>query len=166
MDLSHPKGSSNNDSIDSELCSLSYASIDDAVANILQKGEGTVGTLLAKLDLESAYHIVPVHPHDRHLLGMQWDGKLYVDTALPFGLRSAPKIFMALTDGLMWIMISHGIQAAIHYLDDYLFFGAPGNEECAEALRIVLELCERLGVPVSKIEIEGPATVLSLIIAF
>ena len=56
MDLSHPKGSSINDGIDSELCSLSYASIDDAVVTILQKGEGT---LLAKLHLESAYRIVP-----------------------------------------------------------------------------------------------------------
>ena len=42
--------------------------------------------------------------HDRHLLGMQWDGKLYVDTALPFGLHLAPKIFTALADGLMWII--------------------------------------------------------------
>ena len=40
---------------------------------------------MAKLDIRSAYRIVPVHPQDRHLLGMMWDGKLYVDVALPFG---------------------------------------------------------------------------------
>ena len=28
------------------------------------------------------------------LLGMQWNGAVYVDGMLPFGLRSAPKIFM------------------------------------------------------------------------
>jgi hypothetical protein len=67
VDLSHPKGSSVNDGIEPELCSLSYASIDDAVSVIVQKGWGT---LLAKLDLESAYRIIPIHPHDRHLLGM------------------------------------------------------------------------------------------------
>ena len=86
VDLSHPKGVSVNDGIESELCTLSYASVDDAVSVILQKRQGT---LLAKLDLESAYRIIPVHPQDRHLLGMQFDGKLYVDVVLPFGLRSA-----------------------------------------------------------------------------
>lgn len=73
---------------------------------------------------ESAYRIIPVHPQDRHLLGMQFDGNLYVDMALPLGLRSAPKIFTALADGLLWIMTRHNIQAALHYLDDYIFFGA------------------------------------------
>ena len=136
MDLSHLKGSSVNDGTQSELCSLLYASVDDAVPMILQKGQGT---LLAKLDLESVYRIISVHPQDRHLLGMQFDGKLYVDTALPFGLRSAPKI-SALADGLMWIMTQHGIQAALHYLDDYIFLGNPETSECAEALKLALQL--------------------------
>ena len=39
--------------------------------------------------------MVPVHPEDRLLLGMPWNRALYVDAALPFGLRSAPKIFNA-----------------------------------------------------------------------
>ena len=46
-----------------------------------------IRTMLAKLDLQSPYRIIPVHPQDCHLLGMQFDGNLYVDTALPFGLR-------------------------------------------------------------------------------
>ena len=64
--------------------------------------------LLAKLDIESAYWIIPVHPDDRPLLGMVWKGSLYVDTALPFGLRSSPKLFNALADGLSWILIANG----------------------------------------------------------
>ena len=160
VDLSYPKGSSVNDGIESELCSLSYASVDDAVSIILQKGQGT---LLAKLDLESAYRIIPVHPQDRHLLGMQFDGKLYVDTALPFGLRSAPKIFSALADRLLWIMTQHGIHAALHYLDDYIFMGNPETSECADALKLALQLCEQLRVPVSKSKVEGPATILTFL---
>lgn len=160
VDLSHPKGFSINDGIEPELCSLSYASIDDAVSIILQKGQGT---LLAKLDLESAYRIIPVHPHDRHLLGMQFDGKLYVDKALPFGLRSAPKIFTALADGLLWVLYQHNIQAALHYLDDYIFFGSPDTLECADALERALQLCGQLGVPISKSKVEGPATVLTFL---
>jgi hypothetical protein len=73
VNLSHPKGSSVNDGISSELCSLSYASIDDAISTIIRLGRGPQ---LAKLDLESAYRIVPVHLHDRDLLGMEWDVNL------------------------------------------------------------------------------------------
>jgi len=50
------------------------------------------GTLLAKVDLEHAYRNIPIHRDDRLLLAMRWRGKLYLDTVLPFGLRSAPKI--------------------------------------------------------------------------
>ena len=60
-------------------------------------------------------------------------------------------------------MSHHSIQAALHYLDDYIFFGPSGTPECAEALKMALQLCERLGVPVSKLKIEGPATVLSFL---
>jgi len=47
-------------------------------------------SLSRRFDIESAYRLIPVHPNDRPLLGMIWKGKLYVDTTLPFGLRSAP----------------------------------------------------------------------------
>ena len=35
VDLSHPKGNSVNDGIGAELCSLRYASVDDAIQTIL-----------------------------------------------------------------------------------------------------------------------------------
>ena len=44
------------------------------------------GALMAKFDVESAYHNVPVHPSDCHLLGVKWCNQYYVDLALPFGL--------------------------------------------------------------------------------
>ena len=58
--------------------------------------------LVAKFDTESAYRLIPVHSDDRPLLGMMWRDKLYVDTTLPFGLRSAPKILNAVADALQW----------------------------------------------------------------
>ena len=91
--LSSPKGSSVNDGVDSKLCPLTYASVDEAVSQIKLIGRGA---MLAKFDIASAYRIIPVHPVDRLLLGMVWRDKLYVDGALPFGLRSAPKPFTAL----------------------------------------------------------------------
>ena len=53
----------------------------------------------AKVDIEAAYRIVgPVHHEDRWLLGMWWQGSLFVDTVFPFGLRSSTKEFTAGAD--------------------------------------------------------------------
>ena len=43
---------------------------------------------------------------DRLLLGMEWKGRLFIDTA--FGLRSAPKVLTAVADALMWIFRKYG----------------------------------------------------------
>ena len=66
VDLSSPKGSSVIDGVSSDLCSLSYISIDDISRVIASLGRGT---LLAKIDIKSAYMIMPVHQDDRPLLG-------------------------------------------------------------------------------------------------
>ena len=71
-----------------DLCSLSYVSVDDAVRAATRLGQGA---LLAKVDIKSAYRMVPVHLEDRLLLGMSWNGALHMDAALAFGLCSAPK---------------------------------------------------------------------------
>jgi len=83
VDLSSPSGFSVNDGIDSKLATLSYIHIQDVVKQILLLGKGT---LLAKIDIKSAYRLVPVHPDDRLLLGMKFQGEAYIDIALPFGL--------------------------------------------------------------------------------
>ena len=72
------------------------------------------GALLAKIDMKSAYYIVEVHPEDRLLLGMSWNGGLYLDTVLPFGLRSAPIIFSALADALKWAVLQAGVESLLH----------------------------------------------------
>ena len=156
-DLSHPKGNSVNDGIDPLLCSLSYISIDTAAQRIVRLGKGT---LLAKFDLENAYRVVPVHPVDRLLLGVQWKGETYVDGALPFGLRSAPKLFTAIADALLWILGRHAISDALHYLDDYLIMGPPDSKLCGHALQTSLEVCHTLGLRIAEHKLDGPATAI------
>lgn len=68
VDLSSPEGGSVNDGIDKEMCSLSYTSVDFIADEVVALGKGA---LLAKMDIKQAYRIVPVHPEDRVLLGMQ-----------------------------------------------------------------------------------------------
>ena len=99
-DLSFLPGASMNDGIDPELCTLSYVTVDQVAAIAGELGRGT---LLVKVDIEATYRLIPVHPDDRPLLAIQWRSTVYVDTQVPFGLRSAPKIFTAVADSLEWI---------------------------------------------------------------
>ena len=93
------------------------------------------GALMAKTDLKSAYRHVPVHPADQHLLGIEWNGTTYLDRALPFGLRSAPKLFTAVADGVSWALYHVGVHNGVHYLDDFLLWGPTDSPLCAEKLR-------------------------------
>ena len=110
-------------------------SIDDAARIVLTLGRGT---LLAKVDIESVYRIISVSPQHQHLLRLDWKGRIYVDTALPFGLRSAPKIFCALSDTIEWILQQRGVSSCLHYIDDFITFGRADSQECRTKLTTVL----------------------------
>jgi hypothetical protein len=158
LDLSSPQGHSVNDGIDQAMSAIAYPSVDVAAQLILQMGQGA---LLSKVDIKEAYRIVPVHRQDWHLLGMKWNKQYYVDTHLPFGLRSAPKIFSAIADALQWILTQHGSPTSIHYLDDYLFIEPPGSQ--GKALATVTPLLQALGVPTAPNKMEGPSTRLTFL---
>ena len=83
VDVPHPEGRSVNDGISCELCSLQYIRMEEMVRKLLELGPGVQ---MAKMDIERAYRMVSVHPQDHYLLGMQWEGQVYVDVALPIGL--------------------------------------------------------------------------------
>ena len=93
------------------------------------------------MDIKSAYRMVPVHLQDCFSAGVQWEGQVYVDAALPFGLRSAPKIFNALADGLEWIAKEHGVECLWYYLDDFITCGAADSDDCKPNLQMLLDIC-------------------------
>ena len=128
LDLSSPLGHSVNDGISKEPFSVQYMKVDDVICGIMSLGRGT---LMAKFDVESAYRNVPVHPEDRYLLGMKWQGNYFIDMALPFGLRSAPFIFSSFADLLEWILKhNYGLNFLLHYLDDFYTLGPPNSPVC------------------------------------
>ena len=69
VDLSSLSGRSVNDGINQAWCSLSYISVDDVTRIIGRMGRGA---LMEKMDIKSAYHIIPVYPEDQLLLGIKW----------------------------------------------------------------------------------------------
>ena len=113
IDLSHPHNHSINDGIPSSLCSIKYISIDNAINQILPLGKGT---MMAKIDIKSTFRLLPVHPADRHLLMLCWNNSVYIDMCIPFGLRSAPKLFNVAADLLQWIAEHNKVTPLLHYL--------------------------------------------------
>ena len=127
---------------------------------MLQLGRGTH---MAKVDIGNAYRNIPVHPVDRWLLGMSWRRGIFIDAVLPFGLRSAPKIFNSVADALEWIVGNVGVKKVFHYLNDFLVLGAPGSEECAHGLTTLPGLTEWLVFPVATEKVEEPSTRLTFL---
>ena len=158
VNLSAPEGHSVNDGIVKELASLSYVTVEAIAARVLTLGRGT---LMAKMDIKHAYRNIPVHPQDRPLLGMLWEGQVFLDATLPFGLRSAPLIFTVVADALQWMMEQRGGSNMAHYIDDFITMGAPGSLECSRNHAIMHETCEDTGFPYEPDKDEGPATAIT-----
>ncbi len=159
MNLSAPKGNSVNDYIDGDEFSLSYVTVDDAIRKIVATGPGC---LLSKVDIESAFRIVPVHPDDRNLLGFRYKGKYYIDKVLSMGGRSSPAIFNFVAQAAEWIVLNnYDVDFLIHLLDDFFMVESPDGG--GHALLVVLQVFAWLGIPVNQKKVEGPATTLEFL---
>ena len=154
-DLSFSECGSVNGGIAAQLCLRRYMSVDTVAAAACGLGPGT---LLAKMDVSSAYRLVPVHSDDQLLLGLTWQNADYVDGMLLFGLRLAPKIFTTITDALEWLLWQHGIHKIDYYLEDFVTMGAPGSTACARSLDLILQTCVELGVPLAMHKLDSPTT--------
>ena len=116
---------------------------------------------MSKTDVQSAFRIIPVHPLDWELLGMQWKGLYFFDMVLPFGLRSAPYLFNLLSEGMEWIIHSKlNIPGVLHILDDFFIALAPPRSLCSTALCELLTLFTALGIPLAPGKTFRPSTEL------
>ena len=140
---------------------MQYRKVDDIVSGIMSLGRGS---LLAKLDVESAYRHVPVHSNDRYLLGMKWRAKYFIDSALPFALLSAPYIFLSFADLLVWILThNYGINFLLHYQNDFHTLGPPNSPVCQNNVNTCVQLFSELGIPLHRNKLERPSTCLTVL---
>ena len=111
----------------------------------------------------SGYARLPYHPQDQRLLSVQWKGEIFIDTLLPFGLRSAPKIFSAVADALHWILSTKGIAHSLHfhYLDDYVMVTDSLEFKALIQENILISTFESLGVPLEYSKLEGPSSCMT-----
>ena len=66
---------------------------------------------MAKVDFESAYHLIPVYPQDCLLQDVVWDGRTYID---PITIR--PRVYAqdpnAMADAQAWLVRSDRVSGS------------------------------------------------------
>ena len=162
--LSYPSTTSVNEGIDKQYCSVRYSSFDDAIQLVVRAGKGA---FLAKADVKSAFRLLPVHPSDFCLLGIELENKIFIDKALPMGASCAPALFESFSTFLEWALrFRTGSDMVCHYADDFLFVGRAkvgGHVACDRLLQSFGDLCAELGVPLAEEKTVFPSTVLTFL---
>ncbi len=158
IDLSSPHNSpfpSINSLIPLEEFSLHYHNIDQAITLIKITGRGA---WLAKVDITSAFKVMPIHSYFWHLFGICWQEKKYFSVRLTFGCRSSPKIFDMLSEAICWILSNnYDVPYLVHLLDDFLIISPPDSIPAAHLLTTQTVFSE-LGIPLAQDKTAGPST--------
>ena len=111
------------------------------------------GALMAKLDIKSAFRLCPVRPEDWELLGIHWEGFYCV------GLCSSQYHFVCLADALYFILTcNYLIEFLTYYLDDLFTAGPAASDTCVKQMQIIIQVFNKLGIPVAPDKVEGPTT--------
>ena len=107
-------------------------------------------SIVVCLIVKSAFRICPVHPADRHLLGMQLDSKQYFDKTLAMGLASSCKIFECFSSALKW-NISKPLRNVYvsKILDDFLLITAAAHPCPDIAFNVIKAIFNYIGVPLA-----------------
>ena len=120
LDLSFPDGTSVNHTIpqhtlDSSDFKLQLPTPDLLANKIIQLGQGC---LLYKIDLSRAYRQLRSDPRDWPLLGIRWGDQIYIDTAIPFGLRHGASACQRTSEAVVTIANDLYGTWALPYIDD------------------------------------------------
>ena len=120
LDLSYPEGKSVNDGIPAGLLDgaefqMRLPSPFDLARKIVQYGPDV---LLYKADLRRAYRQLRSDPLDWPFLALEWQGKIYLDVAIPFGLRHGASACQRTTEAIAAIVEEDVAADTLPYIDD------------------------------------------------
>ena len=158
LDLSFPDGASVNHHVPQH--TLDYSDFKfqlptpDLLANrIIQLGQGC---LLYKADLSRAYRQLRSDPRDWPLLGIRWADQVYIDTAIPFGLRHGASACQRTSEAVITIANHLYGMWALPYIDDTAGAATPEEADLKfTGLRRVMDL---LGLQTADHKCQSPAT--------
>ena len=149
VDLSWPHGNSVNDVVSQDTYmgtpfKLKFPSVDDITARIRDL-DGKC--LLYKIDLQRAFRHLKLDPGDINRTGLQFEGRYYVDTSVPFGYRHGSVCMQRLTDSIRGIMHKKGYFIA-NYIDDLI--GCDPPKLAWEGFKFLKQLIGDLGLVISQ----------------
>lgn len=160
IDLSFPIGQAVNNGIDitsifGKDSTYVLPSITDLTSQVTQHG---VGTWMWKGDLSRAYRQLRVDPLDCPLLGMQVDGKYYLDLCPSFGCRSSSAACQRTSNAFAYILAKAGCRV-LAYLDDYASC-APSEEKAWHDYNTFIQTAQDLGLKLASEKCQPPVTTL------
>lgn len=156
--LSYPRGDSINTHTKDWLCVLSRFA--QAIKMVCSVGRHCH---MAKMDIKSAYRLIPIRPADWPLLGFTFRNHLYFHTALPFGLKSSCHIWERYSTAAEWIVKNElNIGNIMHYVDDS-FIVEPTAAACQQDMNRIDELFNNLGLTIAAEKTVGPTTKITFL---
>ena len=159
--LSFPEGLSVNDFIDEKHSKVHYSSFDNITEMVSELGKGAE---LGKVDIHKAFRLLPINPADFDLLGIMFQGKIYIDKNLPFGCSISCALFEKFATFLHWVIkYKSTLPTLDHYLDDFFFSGKAGTENCRKLMDEFMVLSKELCVPLAINKTVGPTTKLTFL---
>lgn len=145
QDLSFPRNDPTTSSVNSHVVSddfpTAWGTFSKLSTLILELPQGCQATVF---DISSAYRITPVLPTQQHVLCVFWRGKVYVDRAVCFGLRSSAGVFGAIADMIVDICEASGFGPIKKWVDDFIVIWLP-HQTWTETEFV--QLMAALGVP-------------------
>lgn len=99
--------------------------------------------MAATFNISAAYHITPISPEEQHLLCVSWEGKIYLDYAVSFGMSSSAGIFKWVADMLVALYVAASFKVMIKWVSDFFVIRLPGETWSEEDF---IEFTVRLGV--------------------
>ena len=111
------------------------------------------------MDITSAFRLMIINPGDFDLLGFMFDGNYYIDKCLPMSCAISCSLFEKFSTFLHWELQRRvEIGTIFHYLDDFLFLGSSGSDECVCLMQGFQEICDTIGVPIAQEKTMGLST--------
>ena len=156
VDFSFPAGKSINDGISAStyldfMVEFSLPSVKSMVSRLNDLGKGC---LLFKRDLKGAFRQFWIDPGDYSFTGLSWNGKVFIDTRLAMGLRSAAYCCQSVTE--MVAKVAGERYFMLVYLDD--FGGAEQADNAYEAFTYLGNLLEYFGLDEAPEKAVAPTT--------
>lgn len=160
VDLSFPHGHAVNTAIDitsylGKDITYSLPTITDLITKLQLEGPGAY---IWKADLARAYRQLRADPIDAPLLGIGFDGKVYIDRCPPFGCRSSSAACQRVANALVFLLRKRN-HHCLAYLDDFAGCSA-SIEKAHEGFNTFINLTTHLGLELSHPKCVQPNTTI------